>query len=148
MDCDDEIYFSVIKKDIVGALYVVGVGHFDWRKVLLNGRTSSLVELFDQMNPDMSMGILDIVLELSTKDRVREDEYEFQLKLKQRKLEELASSFFLEAKQWWNDYLQMRETHSTRLVKIFAINEFGKRFPTSHFLQPVNCIFYLYRSLD
>jgi centrosomal protein CEP76 len=141
MDFDYPITFSVIKKDYYG-LSVVGVGQFDWRKVLTTGRVSVLVELMDHLNPEMTVGILDVNLEFTSNDRIREDEFEFHLKHQAKKQDDMSSKFFIEAKQWWNDYLQMRESHATRLVKIFALDEFGKRSPVTQFLQPINCILY------
>jgi centrosomal protein CEP76 len=97
------------------------------------------VELNDPLNPDMTVGVLDIALELFPPEHLREDEFEFHLNQKQRIQEELNSDFFLRAKQWWNDFLQIRDSHSTRLVKVFGVNEFGVRIPVTCLLQPLSC---------
>jgi centrosomal protein CEP76 len=140
IDEDYPIRLCVIQKDLGGNLQVVGVGTFDWRKVLVNRRVSTLVELNDPLNPEMTAGVLDVALELHPPEHLREDEFEFHIKQKQRKEEELNSEFFLKAKHWWNDFLQIRDSHSSRLVKIFGANEFGDRLPVTRLLQPISCI--------
>ena len=41
------------------------------------------------------------------------------------------------AKQWWREYLQIRSSHSNRLVKIFAQDETGTNRLTCSFVKPV-----------
>lgn len=51
----------------------------EWRKVLHSGRTSTLVELTDQHHPQITVGIMDIILEFlpADQERARKDELEF-----------------------------------------------------------------------
>lgn len=43
-----------------------------------------------------------------------------QFTLERQKTAEKERLFLVYAKQWWREYLQIRPTHNTRLVKIFA----------------------------
>jgi hypothetical protein len=49
--------------------------------------------------------------------------------------------FYVYAKQWWNDYLQIRPSHADRLVKIFAEDEEGKKQIVTNFVSPIRCMF-------
>jgi len=40
--------------------------------------------------------------------------------LERQKIAEKERLFLVYAKQWWREYLQIRPTHNSRLVKIFA----------------------------
>ena len=41
------------------------------------------------------------------------------------------------AKQWWREFLQIRASHSNRLVKIFAQDECGTNRPVCSFVRPL-----------
>lgn len=43
-----------------------------------------------------------------------------QFTLERQRTAEKERLFLVYAKQWWREYLQIRPTHNTRLVKIFA----------------------------
>lgn len=120
---------------------VIGVAQIEWRKVLHAGRISSLVELKDSSHSQMTVGILDISLQFLPLDgeRMRRDEVDFNLNRQEKRRSDNATNFYLSAKTWWNDYLQIRSSHSTRLVKIFANNEFGGREPVTSFVCPLSC---------
>ena len=60
-----------------------------------------------------------------------------QIQSDKKRLDEANRLFFIYAKQWWNDFLQVRSTHSERLVKIFATDEFGRKEPVTNFLHPI-----------
>jgi centrosomal protein CEP76 len=53
------------------------------------------------------------------------------------KIKELDRIFFVYARQWWEDFLQIRASHATRLVKFFAVGEFGKRQVVTDFVYPI-----------
>lgn len=44
----------------------------------------------------------------------------FKLALERQKTAEKERLFLVYAKQWWREYLQIRPSHNSRLVKIFA----------------------------
>ena len=45
--------------------------------------------------------------------------------------------FLVYAKQWWKEYLQIRASHSQRLVKIFAPDERGISHPVCCYVTPL-----------
>lgn len=58
---------------------------------------------------------------------IEENEYKlisiflnFKLALERQKTAEKERLFLVYAKQWWREYLQIRPSHNSRLVKIFA----------------------------
>jgi centrosomal protein CEP76 len=68
---------------------------------------------------------------------LRKDQVEFHLNSKMQQKNDSDSSFYAYAKQWWNDFLQIRASHSTRLVKIFSNNELGKRSLVTANIYPI-----------
>ena len=46
-----------------------------------------------------------------------------QMNLERSRLAERERLFLCYSKQWWREYLQIRSSHSNRLVKIFAQDE-------------------------
>jgi centrosomal protein CEP76 len=50
-----------------------------------------------------------------------------QLDLEHTKSTERERLFLIYAKQWWKEYLEIREEHRTRLVKIFGQVKHDKR---------------------
>ena len=62
-----------------------------------------------------------------------------QIKRQATKKQNLDATFYLYAKQWWSDFLQIRSSHSTRLVKIFSNDEFGTRKAVTSFVSPITC---------
>jgi hypothetical protein len=59
------------------------VAEIEWRKVLHSGRSSSLVELSDPNHPQITVGILDMVLEFLPMEtmKARKDEIEYHVPL-------------------------------------------------------------------
>lgn len=50
----------------------------------------------------------------------------FKIKKETAVREEKYKAFVVYAKKWWNEFLQIRQSHSKRLVKIFVNSERGK----------------------
>lgn len=67
------------QRALSGQVNIIGVAAMEWRKVLHSGRTSVLVELTDQNHPQITVGILDVILEFlpSDQEKARKDELEF-----------------------------------------------------------------------
>ena len=70
----------------------------------------------------MPVGLLDIRLEVipRTQEILTEDVIAAQTSLEKGKRAERERLFLIYAKQWWKEYLQIRQAHKDRLVKIFA----------------------------
>ena len=60
-----------------------------------------------------------------------------QLNLEKSRLSERERLFLAYSKQWWREYLQIRQTHSNRIVKIFAQDENGIHKHACSFVQPL-----------
>ncbi|KAJ3275147.1 Centrosomal protein of 76 kDa [Terramyces sp. JEL0728] len=132
------IHIVLVQKDISDFIKVVGVANIPLQAIFHCGRQSSLVQLNDISNPEMITGVLDITVELHPKTNFLPKEHiDYHFARLDKLNAEIFNSYFVYAKQWWNDYLQIRSSHATRLVKLFATNEQGKRIPVTHFLQPL-----------
>jgi len=60
-----------------------------------------------------------------------------QLNLEHSRIAERERLFLVYAKQWWTEFLQIRASHSNRLVKIFAQDECGTNRPVCSFVCPL-----------
>ncbi|XP_023580586.1 centrosomal protein of 76 kDa [Trichechus manatus latirostris] len=59
------------------------------------------------------------------------------LALERQKTAERERLFLVYAKQWWREYLQIRPSHNSRLVKIFAQDENGINRPVCSYVKPL-----------
>ena len=68
------------------------------------------------------VGILEVKLELQPKltKLVTDEILSTQHSLEKANRAQRERLFITYAKQWWDEYLQIRDTHSERLAKIFA----------------------------
>ena len=66
--------------------------------------------------------MLEVRLELIPKinDLVGEEVISAQISLEKNRQAEKERLFLVYAKQWWKEYLQIRQHHKDRFVKIFA----------------------------
>ncbi len=82
VDLDYPIHLVLTQHTSTGQGHVVGVALVDWKKVLHSGRISTLVELNDPYHPQMSVGILDILIEFLPidGDRARRDEIDYHVR--------------------------------------------------------------------
>lgn len=84
------------------------------------------------------VGILDIQLELLPRPQpISEDVLSTQISLEKSKQAERERLFLVYAKQWWQEYLQIRAAHRQRLVKIFAQDENAINRPVCCYIQPL-----------
>mgnify|MGYP000245766360 CR=1 FL=1 len=61
---------------------------------------------------------------------INKDVVETQLSLERARNSEKDRLFMIYAKNWWNEYLQIRpEHHKQRLVKIYAMDELNSSYP-------------------
>nr|KAF6470923.1 centrosomal protein 76 [Molossus molossus] len=70
----------------------------------------------------VSVGVLNIKLEMypPLNQTLSQEVVSTQLALEHQKTAEKERLFLVYAKQWWREYLQIRPSHNSRLVKIFA----------------------------
>ena len=136
VDLNCPIHLVLVQRSSSLVRLVVGVANVEWRKVLCDGKKSILAELKDPSNSQVTVGIIDMSLELMPSSEVmRKDELEFNLNRQIQKKTDSDVLFYMHVKEWWTDFLQIRASHSTRLVKVFANDESGNRKPVTQFLR-------------
>lgn len=69
--------------------------------------------------------------------RITPDVVAGQLNLEKSRLSERERLFLAYSKQWWREYLQIRQSHGNRLVKIFAQDENGVHKHACSFVEPL-----------
>ena len=70
----------------------------------------------------MTAGVIDIQVELflKTKQNLSNEVITAQIQLERERHSKQERLFLVYTKQWWKEYLSIREIHRDRLVKIFA----------------------------
>ncbi|XP_044282379.1 centrosomal protein of 76 kDa isoform X2 [Varanus komodoensis] len=121
----DPVHIVLIKTDTSGEITLVASYFLEWRSVLSaeNRITNVAVELLGVgTESKVSVGVLNIKLEMYPKlnKPLSQDIVNTQFTLEHQKTAEKERLFLVYAKQWWREYLQIRTSHNTRLVKIFA----------------------------
>ncbi|KAJ7418400.1 Centrosomal protein of 76 kDa [Willisornis vidua] len=121
----DPVHLVLIKTDTFGETTLVASYFLEWRSVLAaeNGITNVAVELLGVgTESKVSVGVLNIRLEMypQLNKMLSPEITSTQFTLERQKTAEKERLFLVYAKQWWREYLQIRPTHNTRLVKIFA----------------------------
>ena len=64
---------------------------------------------------------------------ISRDVYETQLSLENARNSEKDRLFMIYAKQWWNEFLQIRSENKKRMVKIYANDELNNSYPGKNF---------------
>ncbi|PIK54257.1 putative centrosomal protein [Apostichopus japonicus] len=124
----DPIHLVLIKTEPSGDTTLLSSNHLDWRTVLCCdfARQSIPVELMGIGEENkVPVGIIEVKLEvLPIPQQILSNEViATQVNLERSRVSERERLFLVYAKQWWKEYLQIRETHQNRLVKIFAQDE-------------------------
>lgn len=132
LSISDPVHMVLIKTDTFGETTLVASYFLEWRSVLAaeNGITNVAVELLGVgTESKVSVGVLNIRLEMypQLNKTLSSEIISTQFTLERQKTAEKERLFLVYAKQWWREYLQIRPTHNTRLVKIFAqVRQFYK----------------------
>ncbi|XP_010637303.1 centrosomal protein of 76 kDa isoform X3 [Fukomys damarensis] len=142
LSISDPIHMVLIKTDIFGETTLVASYFLEWRSVLgsENGVTSLTVELMGVgTESKVSVGILNIKFEMypPLNQTLSQEVVNTQLALERQKTAEKERLFLVYAKQWWREYLQIRPSHNSRLVKIFAQDENGINRPVCSYVKPL-----------
>nr|AAI58977.1 Unknown (protein for MGC:135748) [Xenopus tropicalis] len=121
----DPVQLVLLKTDTSGETSLVSSHFLEWRSVLgtEKGATSLVVELLGVgAECKVSVGILNVKLELYPllNKTLSQEVINTQFTLERQKTAEKERLFLVYAKQWWREYLQIRPSHNSRLVKIFA----------------------------
>nr|XP_028593234.1 centrosomal protein of 76 kDa isoform X2 [Podarcis muralis] len=143
-DFSDGFLLEVYKEslDTSGETTLVASYFLEWRSVLCaeNRITNVAVELLGVgTESKVSVGVLNIRLEMYPKlnKTLSQEIVTTQFSLERQKTAEKERLFLVYAKQWWREYLQIRTSHNTRLVKIFAQDENGINRPVCSYVKPL-----------
>ncbi|CAB1321411.1 unnamed protein product [Coregonus sp. 'balchen'] len=114
----DPVHLVLIKRDTSSETTLVSSYFLDWRTVLSSpsGKTSIAVELLgvEALSPDI----------ITT-----------QQSLERQKTAEKERLFLFYAKQWWREFLEIRQSNQAKLVKIFAQDENGVNRPVCSYVR-------------
>ncbi|XP_040520774.1 centrosomal protein of 76 kDa isoform X2 [Gallus gallus] len=143
-DFHDGFLLEVHKEslDTFGETTLVASYFLEWRSVLAaeNGITNVAVELLGVgTESKVSVGVLNVRLEMypPLSKTLSPEITNTQFTLERQKIAEKERLFLVYAKQWWREYLQIRPTHNSRLVKIFAQDENGVNRPVCSYIRPL-----------
>ena len=113
----------------------------NWRKALLQSDGYVInQEVFGRKSDcGISIGILNLRLKIVPllKDVVTVKELELQQKAESNSASERNRLFLFYTKQWWNEFINLRQSHNERNVKIFADDEYKNTRLACSFLQPI-----------
>ncbi|XP_065675020.1 centrosomal protein of 76 kDa-like isoform X1 [Hydra vulgaris] len=124
----DKIHIVLIKHDPTGDVHLISSHHLEWRGILCSpsGHIRNSIEMNGVATESkIPVGVLDIRMDLIPKLQqiLSMDVITTQMNLERSRLAERERLFLCYSKQWWREYLQIRSSHSNRLVKIFAQDE-------------------------
>uniref|UniRef100_A0A8C9UZV9 Centrosomal protein of 76 kDa n=1 Tax=Scleropages formosus TaxID=113540 RepID=A0A8C9UZV9_SCLFO len=139
LSISDPVQMVLIRTDTSGETTLVSSYFLDWRSVLSapNGKTSIAVELLGVGSESkVPAGVLNVKLELypPLAERLSPDVVSTQQSLERKKTAEKERLFLVYAKQWWREFLEIRPSHHTKLVKIFAQDENGVNRPVCSYV--------------
>uniref|UniRef100_A0A8C4PY17 Centrosomal protein of 76 kDa n=1 Tax=Eptatretus burgeri TaxID=7764 RepID=A0A8C4PY17_EPTBU len=124
----DPVQMILVRTDSAGDTELVSSHWLEWRSVLASPGSgwNTAIELKGvESESGVSVGVLDLRLQLvpPLEQPLDRDVVKAQLALEQRRKAERERLFLVYAKQWWREYLNIRPSHASRLVKIFAQGE-------------------------
>lgn len=138
----DQIHVVLTRTNSRAETELVGTCHLQWRSILseATGKATLSVELNGiGAEAKIPAGIVDFQIEILPKssEPINVDILTAQFALEKQRSAEKERMFLVYAKQWWKEYLQIRQAHSQRLVKIFAPNETGVNCPVCAYVCPM-----------
>jgi len=139
----DPIHLVLIKHDADGCISLVSSYSLEWRKTLTCGKTAitSRLELMGVGSEcKVPIGVLDIRMEIVPRSpslSIPPQVVDAQLRLEHQRAAERERLFLVYAKQWWKEYLEIREEHKNRTVKIFAQDETGVNRCVCCYVEPL-----------
>ncbi|XP_014670926.1 PREDICTED: centrosomal protein of 76 kDa-like [Priapulus caudatus] len=138
----DPVHMVLVSTNPSGEDTLVASHNLEWRHLLTRpaSRSNTAIELTGiGRESKIPVGVLEVRLELipSLTQTLDEDLLSTQLGLERSRSAESERLFLVYAKEWWREYLQVRESHSSRLVKIFAQDETASHRPVCTYLWPL-----------
>ncbi|KAF5896117.1 centrosomal protein of 76 kDa, partial [Clarias magur] len=136
----DPVHMVLIRTDSTGDTTLVSSYFLDWRSVLSapNGKTSVCVELLGVGSEcKVPAGVLNLKLEIypPLSETLSPEVISTQRSLERQKTAERERLFLVYAKQWWREFLEIRPSHQSKLVKIFAQDENGVNRPVCSYVR-------------
>ncbi|XP_072251049.1 centrosomal protein of 76 kDa isoform X2 [Leuresthes tenuis] len=136
----DPVHFVLIKTDTSSETTLVSSYFLDWRTVLISpsGQTCFAVELMGVGSEcKVPVGVLTVSLELypPLSETISADVISTQQSLERQRTAEKERLFLVYAKQWWREFLEIRPSHQSKLVKIFAQDENGVNRPVCSYVR-------------
>ena len=121
----DPVHLVMIRTDSNLDTHLISSYFLEWRTLLsMPGQKQNVaVELMGTgAESKVPAGLLNVCIQLvpPLEEHVREDILSAQLGLEHSKNTERERLFLVYAKQWWKEFLEIRDEHRNRLVKIFA----------------------------
>ncbi len=138
----DPIHIIMTSLSPRGETELLGTCKVNWRTVLCchNNITTQTVELSGlKTEGQVPPGVLNLRWELMPKQttRLNREVLEAQTQLEHQRLIESKRMFLLYAKQWWREYLAIRQNHTNRIVKIFAEDETNESNIVCQYVSPL-----------
>ncbi|XP_041648664.1 centrosomal protein of 76 kDa isoform X3 [Cheilinus undulatus] len=135
----DPVHLVLIKTDTSSQTTLVSSYFLDWRRVLSSpsGKTCFAVELMGVGSEcKVPAGVLTVSLELypPLTETLSSDIISTQKSLEKQRTEEKERLFLVYAKQWWREFLEIRPSHQSKMVKIFAQDENGINRPVCSYV--------------
>uniref|UniRef100_A0A3P9DHW7 Centrosomal protein of 76 kDa n=1 Tax=Maylandia zebra TaxID=106582 RepID=A0A3P9DHW7_9CICH len=136
----DPVHFVLIKTDTSSETMLVSSYFLDWRTVLSSpsSKTCFAVELMGVGSESkVPAGVLTVSLELypPLPEILSADIISTQQSLERQRAAEKERLFLVYAKQWWREFLEIRPSNQTKLVKIFAQDENGVNRPVCSYVR-------------
>uniref|UniRef100_A0A8D3AFD9 Centrosomal protein of 76 kDa n=1 Tax=Scophthalmus maximus TaxID=52904 RepID=A0A8D3AFD9_SCOMX len=131
----DPVHLVLIKTDTSSETTLVSSHFLDWRTVLgsPSGKTCFAVELMGVGSEcKVPAGVLTVSLELHPPplaETLSPDIISTQQLLERQRTAEKERLFLVYAKRWWREFLEIRPSHQSKMVKIFAQDENGINRP-------------------
>nr|XP_043890822.1 centrosomal protein of 76 kDa isoform X2 [Solea senegalensis] len=136
----DPVHLVLIKTNTSSETTLVSSYFLDWRTVLSSssGKTCFAVELMGVGSEcKVPAGVLTVSLELypPLTETLSTDIISTQQSLERHRTAEKERLFLVYAKQWWREFLEIRQSHQSKMVKIFAQDENGINRPVCSYVR-------------
>ncbi|XP_069393642.1 centrosomal protein of 76 kDa isoform X2 [Paralichthys olivaceus] len=139
LSVSDPVHLVLIKMDTTSETTLVSSYFLDWRTVLSSpsGKTCFAIELMGVGSESkVPAGVLTVSLELypPLTETLSTDIISTQQSLERKRTAEKERLFLVYAKQWWREFLEIRPSHQSKMVKIFAQDENGVNRPVCSYV--------------
>ena len=139
----DPIHIILIRHDSDGDCTLVSSHALEWRNALAVDDVPH-IKAIEMMGVGseckLHAGVLEVQLQVLPTHQmisVSPKVIEAQLHLEKQRCSERDRLFLTYAKQWWKEYVQIRDSHKSRPVKIFAQDESGVNRVVCSYVQPL-----------